>query len=46
VVGWTALGQTPGALDLIGMAFVLGGVAIQERDELSQAEAVIDLEPS
>lgn len=46
VVGWTALGQTPGALDLIGMAFVLGGVAIQERDELPPGEAAIDLEPS
>jgi inner membrane transporter RhtA len=44
VVGWVALGQQPGALDLIGMGLVLAGVAIQERDELVLAE--LELEPS
>jgi len=33
-IGWIALGQQPGALDLTGIALVLTGVAIQERDEL------------
>jgi inner membrane transporter RhtA len=44
VVGWVALGQQPGALDLVGMGLVLAGVAIQERDELAVAE--LELEPS
>jgi len=33
-IGWLALGQRPGPLDLAGIALVLGGVALQERDEL------------
>jgi inner membrane transporter RhtA len=33
-IGWVALGQQPGTLDLAGIALVLGGVAIQERDEI------------
>ncbi len=33
-VGWLALGQQPGALDLAGITLVLTGVGIQERDEL------------
>lgn len=47
-VAWVALSQTPDALDLAGMAFVLGGVAIQERDELDEGalERGLDLEPS
>ena len=44
VVGWIALDQQPGALDLAGMALVLAGVAIQERDEVAAAE--LELEPS
>ncbi len=44
VVGWAVLGQQPGALDLVGMALVLAGVAIQERDELVVTE--VELEPS
>jgi inner membrane transporter RhtA len=33
-IGWVALDQRPGALDLAGIALVLIGVAIQEREEL------------
>jgi len=44
VVGWIALDQRPGALDLAGMALVLAGVAIQERDEVATPE--LELEPS
>jgi inner membrane transporter RhtA len=38
VVGWVALDQEPGALDLAGMALVLAGVALQERDAISADE--------
>jgi inner membrane transporter RhtA len=34
VIGWLALDQRPGAFDLAGIALVLVGVAVQERDEL------------
>ncbi len=34
VIGWIALGQRPGLLSLGGIALVIAGVAIQERDEL------------
>jgi inner membrane transporter RhtA len=34
-VGWIALDQAPATIDLVGIALVLGGVAIQERDELT-----------
>ena len=33
-IGWVALGQRPSALDLTGIALVLVGVAVQERDEI------------
>jgi inner membrane transporter RhtA len=34
VVGWVALDQRPSIVDLIGIALVLVGVALQERDEI------------
>jgi inner membrane transporter RhtA len=34
VVGWVALDQRPSVVDLIGIALVLIGVALQERDEI------------
>jgi inner membrane transporter RhtA len=38
--GWIALDQTPSALELAGIALVLAGVAMQEREELpAPAEA-------
>jgi inner membrane transporter RhtA len=37
-VGWVALDQEPGALDLAGMALVLAGVAIQERESITADE--------
>ncbi len=33
-IGWLALGQRPGPLDLAGMTLVLAAVALQERDQL------------
>jgi len=37
ILGYVALDQTPSALDLLGAALVIGGVLIQEREELSPA---------
>jgi inner membrane transporter RhtA len=34
--GWLALDQTPSALELAGIALVLAGVVLQEREELPQ----------
>ncbi len=34
-IGWLALDQVPTALDIVGIALVLGGVALQEREELA-----------
>ncbi len=41
MVGWIALDQQPGPIDVAGIALVLIGVAIQNRDEITA-----DLEPS
>ncbi len=41
LVGWIALDQRPSALDVGGIALVLIGVAIQERDEIR-----VELDPS
>ncbi len=41
LVGWIVLDQRPGAIDVAGIALVLVGVAIQDRDEITA-----DLEPS
>ena len=35
VVGWLALGQRPSAIDAAGIALVLAGVAVQEREGLA-----------
>lgn len=35
LIGWLALDQRPSGLDLAGIALVLAGVALQERDELA-----------
>ncbi len=35
VIGWIVLDQRPSALDLAGIALVLVGVVLQERDELA-----------
>jgi inner membrane transporter RhtA len=41
--GWLILDQRPSALDLAGIACVLAGVALQDRDQLADE---IELEPS
>ncbi|HUF98981.1 MAG TPA: EamA family transporter, partial [Ilumatobacter sp.] len=47
-VGWVALDQQPGWVDLIGIGLVLIGVAVQERDEAQTAQdnPAMLLEPS
>jgi len=50
-VGWVALDQQPSAIELVGVALVLVGVATQEREELdrgdrSEIERTILTEPS
>ena len=42
VIGWLALDQRPSALDLAGIALVLAGVVLQERDELAAELAAPD----
>ena len=37
-VGWIALDQVPGPIDLVGVGLVLVGVALQERDEVPAIE--------
>lgn len=41
-VGWIALDQRPGLLDLAGIALVLAGVVLQEREELAAELAAPD----
>ncbi len=38
VIGFIALDQTPSIIDLVGMALVLGGVIVQDRENLPQRE--------
>lgn len=42
VVGWVALGQQPGAAGLAGIALVLAGVAVQERESVAAEAALPD----
>ena len=35
VMGWLALDQVPSSLDLLGAGFVIAGVLVQEREELT-----------
>ena len=42
LIGWLVLDQRPTALDLVGIALVLGGVTLQDRDELAAEMAAPD----
>ncbi len=46
LVGWIALDQRPSALDAAGIALVLVGVAVQERDEIERVERVVRTDPA
>ena len=45
-IGWVALDQQPSQIELVGIALVLVGVAVQEREQLAPLEAEILTEPS
>ena len=45
LVGWIGLGQQPSGLDLAGIALVLVGVAVQERDRIDRVEATVRTDP-
>ncbi len=45
-VGWIALDQQPSAIELIGVALVLVGVAVQEREQLDRVERTVLTEPA
>ena len=46
LVGWIALDQRPSTIDVIGIAVVLVGVAVQERDEIERVERVVRTDPA
>ncbi|NND74522.1 MAG: EamA family transporter, partial [Ilumatobacter sp.] len=46
LVGWIALDQRPSGLDVAGIALVLVGVAVQERDEIERVERVVRTDPA
>ncbi len=46
IVGWVALDQQPSGIDLAGIALVLVGVVVQERDEIQRVEAVVRTDPA
>jgi inner membrane transporter RhtA len=45
-IGWVALDQRPSPIDLVGIALVLAGVVVQERDEITRIEAVVRTDPA
>jgi inner membrane transporter RhtA len=46
LIGWFWLGQQPTWLDVAGIALVLVGVAVQERDEIERIERVVITDPA
>jgi inner membrane transporter RhtA len=46
LIGWIALDQRPSGLDVFGIALVLVGVAVQERDEIERVERVVRTDPA
>ena len=46
LIGWIVLDQQPSGIEFVGIAFVVIGVIVQERDELAPIEAEVLTEPS
>jgi inner membrane transporter RhtA len=46
LLGWIGLGQQPSPVDMLGIALVLVGVAVQERDEIGRVEVVVRTDPA
>lgn len=45
-IGFVALDQRPSTIDLIGIALVVVGVVVQERDEIERVERVVRTDPA
>lgn len=45
-IGWVGLGQRPSSLDLAGIALVMVGVLLQEREEFDRVERAVQTEPA
>lgn len=46
LVGWVGLGQQPSSIDIVGIALVLVGVAVQERNRIERVEAAVRTDPA
>ena len=46
LIGWIVLDQQPSGVEFFGIALVVVGVIVQERDELAPIEAEVLTEPS
>jgi len=46
LIGWLVLDQQPSGIEMFGIALVLVGVMVQEREKLAPLEAEILTEPS
>jgi len=46
LIGWAALGQQPSGIDALGIALVLIGVAVQERDQVERIDALVRTDPA
>ncbi|BAN03213.1 EamA family transporter [Ilumatobacter coccineus] len=46
LIGWIALDQRPTTIDLLGIALVLVGVTVQERDQIERVEATVRTDPA
>jgi inner membrane transporter RhtA len=46
LIGWIVLDQQPSGIEFVGIALVVVGVLVQERDELAPIEAEVLTEPS
>ena len=46
LIGWIALDQRPSTIDVVGIALVLVGVTVQERDQIERVEAVVRTDPA
>ena len=45
-IGWIWLDQTPSWLEVAGIALVLVGVAVQQRDEIDRVERTVRTDPA
>lgn len=45
-IGWVGLGQQPSMLDLTGIALVMVGVLLQDREEFDRVERAVQTEPA